>query len=78
MARTLKGQVSDRCCSAPRRSTVPTPQHAAEARLNQWPQFRAKVGGLKIHYIHVRGKGPKPGKRIRNRKGRGPKGKGPT
>ena len=33
---------------------------AAETRLNQWPQFRASVGGLKIHYIHVRGKGPKP------------------
>jgi microsomal epoxide hydrolase len=33
---------------------------AAEARLNQLPHFRAQVGGLKIHYIHVRGKGPKP------------------
>src|SRR5512144_1236796 len=33
---------------------------AAEARLNQLPQFHATVGGLKIHYIHVRGKGPKP------------------
>src|SRR5262245_66482327 len=33
---------------------------AAEARINRLPQFRATVGGLKIHFIHVRGKGPKP------------------
>ncbi len=33
---------------------------AAEARLNAWPQFRARVDGLGIHFIHVRGKGPKP------------------
>src|SRR5690606_1433555 len=33
---------------------------AAEARLNQFQQFRAKVGGLKIHFIHERGVGPKP------------------
>jgi pimeloyl-ACP methyl ester carboxylesterase len=33
---------------------------AAERRLNTLPQFRAEVGGLGIHFIHVRGKGPKP------------------
>jgi pimeloyl-ACP methyl ester carboxylesterase len=33
---------------------------AAEARLNAFPQFRATVGGLGVHFIHVRGKGPKP------------------
>lgn len=33
---------------------------AAEARLNALPQFRAEVGGLPIHFVHVRGKGPKP------------------
>ena len=33
---------------------------AAEARLNAFPQFRATVGGLGIHFIHARGVGPKP------------------
>lgn len=33
---------------------------AAEARLNALPQFRAEVGGLGIHFIHVRGRGPRP------------------
>ena len=33
---------------------------AAEARLNSWPQFRATVGGLGIHFIHARGVGPRP------------------
>jgi len=33
---------------------------AAEARLNALPQFRAEVDGLGIHFIHVRGSGPKP------------------
>lgn len=33
---------------------------AAEARLNAFPQFRAQVDDLGIHFIHVRGKGPKP------------------
>lgn len=33
---------------------------AAEARLNVFPQFRAWIGDLGIHFIHVRGKGPKP------------------
>ena len=29
----------------------------AEAQLNRFPQFRAEVGGLKIHFIHARGTG---------------------
>lgn len=33
---------------------------AAEARLNRLPQFRARVAGLDVHFIHVRGKGPEP------------------
>jgi pimeloyl-ACP methyl ester carboxylesterase len=33
---------------------------AAEARLNASPQFRARVGDLGIHFLHVRGKGPRP------------------
>ena len=30
---------------------------AAERALNQWPQFKAEVDGLDIHFIHVRGAG---------------------
>lgn len=33
---------------------------AAERRLNAFPQFRAVVDGLGIHFIHVRGVGPAP------------------
>jgi pimeloyl-ACP methyl ester carboxylesterase len=33
---------------------------AAEARVNQFPQFRAQVSGLGIHLIHQKGVGPKP------------------
>jgi len=33
---------------------------AAEARLNEFTQFRARVGGLGIHLIHEKGVGPKP------------------
>jgi pimeloyl-ACP methyl ester carboxylesterase len=33
---------------------------AAEATLNRFPQYRARVGGLGIHFIHRRGVGPKP------------------
>ena len=33
---------------------------AAEASLNRLPQFRAIVDGLRIHFIHQRGVGPKP------------------
>src|SRR5690349_21060671 len=32
----------------------------AEAALNAIPQFRADVDGLGIHFLHVKGKGPKP------------------
>src|SRR5262249_15729732 len=31
-----------------------------EARLNAFPNFRATLGGLEIHFLHVRGKGPRP------------------
>jgi pimeloyl-ACP methyl ester carboxylesterase len=33
---------------------------AQEARLNQFAQFRAEIAGLGIHFIHERGKGPRP------------------
>jgi len=33
---------------------------AAEARLNQIPQFLANLNGLDIHFIHAKGKGPNP------------------
>jgi pimeloyl-ACP methyl ester carboxylesterase len=33
---------------------------AAEARLNAVPQFKARVGDLDIHFLHVKGKGLKP------------------
>ncbi len=32
----------------------------AEARLNAFPQFIADVDGQAIHFLHVKGKGPKP------------------
>src|ERR1700730_14872980 len=32
----------------------------AEARLNAYPQFMARVGDFDIHYYHVRGRGPRP------------------
>ncbi len=31
-----------------------------EARINSFPQFRAEIDGVPIHFIHVRGKGPNP------------------
>jgi pimeloyl-ACP methyl ester carboxylesterase len=31
-----------------------------EGRLNAFPNFRANIGGLGIHYLHVGGKGPDP------------------
>ena len=31
-----------------------------EAKLNRFAQFRADVDGTRIHFIHVRGKGPNP------------------
>ena len=33
---------------------------AAEAKLNGFPQFLADVDGHAIHFLHVKGKGPKP------------------
>jgi microsomal epoxide hydrolase len=33
---------------------------AQEAKLNQFPQFRAEIDGIGLHFIHVRGKGPNP------------------
>lgn len=32
----------------------------AEARLNAMPQFTASVRGHELHFVHARGKGPKP------------------
>jgi pimeloyl-ACP methyl ester carboxylesterase len=34
--------------------------HAQEARLNQLAHFHADIDGSRIHFIHVRGKGPSP------------------
>jgi microsomal epoxide hydrolase len=31
-----------------------------ERELNQWPHFKVTIDGQRIHYIHARGKGPKP------------------
>jgi pimeloyl-ACP methyl ester carboxylesterase len=33
---------------------------AEEARLNQLHHFRARVGGLVVHFVHERGMGPRP------------------
>jgi pimeloyl-ACP methyl ester carboxylesterase len=33
---------------------------AQEATLNRFPQFRATVDGIGLHFVHVRGKGPAP------------------
>lgn len=33
---------------------------AAEARLNEWPQFMSTSDGLRIHFAQVRGRGPSP------------------
>lgn len=33
---------------------------AAEADLNRYPQFLARVDGYDIHFYHVRGRGPRP------------------
>jgi hypothetical protein len=32
----------------------------AEANLNRYPQFLARVGEFDIHFYHVKGRGPKP------------------
>ena len=31
-----------------------------EARLNQWPQFRVELDGVRVHFVHLRGRGPSP------------------
>lgn len=33
---------------------------ASEAALNRWPQFKAEVDGLELHFIHVKGSQPQP------------------
>ena len=33
---------------------------AQEAAINRFPQFRATVDGIGLHFVHVRGKGPAP------------------
>lgn len=33
---------------------------ASEAALNQLPQVRGSVGGVRIHAVHMRGRGPRP------------------
>ncbi len=33
---------------------------AQEARLNTFPQYKAAVDGIRLHFLHVLGKGPKP------------------
>lgn len=33
---------------------------AAEARLNAFPQFTVELGGIGLHFLHVRGAGPDP------------------
>jgi microsomal epoxide hydrolase len=33
---------------------------ARQARINQLPQFKARVDGYDIHFVHVRGSGPNP------------------
>jgi pimeloyl-ACP methyl ester carboxylesterase len=33
---------------------------AQEARLNAFPQFVARIGDQDVHFVHVRGRGPKP------------------
>src|SRR5689334_16221859 len=33
---------------------------AQEERLNSYPQFRARVAEIDVHFLHVPGKGPNP------------------
>ncbi len=33
---------------------------AQEARLNEFPQFKAKIGGSSVHFLHIQGVGPNP------------------
>jgi pimeloyl-ACP methyl ester carboxylesterase len=34
--------------------------NAAERRLNAMPQFRASIAGFGVHYVYIRGRGPRP------------------
>ena len=31
-----------------------------ESRLNEWSQFRAELDGVRLHFVHLRGRGPRP------------------
>ena len=33
---------------------------AQEHRMNQWPHFMLTIEGQRIHFLHIKGKGPKP------------------
>jgi pimeloyl-ACP methyl ester carboxylesterase len=33
---------------------------AQESKLNQFPQFTTDIDGIKVHFLHVQGKGPNP------------------
>jgi microsomal epoxide hydrolase len=33
---------------------------STEAALNAWPQFRTRIDGIDLHFLHVPGKGPDP------------------
>ena len=33
---------------------------AQEARLNAFPQYKVRLHGIDLHYLHVEGKGPAP------------------
>lgn len=33
---------------------------AQEQRINQWPHFTVSLDGQQIHFMHIKGKGPKP------------------
>jgi pimeloyl-ACP methyl ester carboxylesterase len=33
---------------------------AAEQRMNAMPQFRSDIAGFGVHYVHIRGRGPRP------------------
>jgi pimeloyl-ACP methyl ester carboxylesterase len=34
--------------------------HAQQAAISRFPQFRATVDGVRLHFVHQRGKGPAP------------------
>ena len=33
---------------------------AAEQRMNAMPQFRASIAGFGVHYVYIKGRGPRP------------------